>query len=355
MNATIVVVTDRPSRSTELAEFLRRVAGVQVVGTEQRWNEGRPPRAVVSDLTLTHPHAVRCLRRLRQAYGEGDIPLLCLLRSGDPNAHLEAKALGAKACLPAESQHELVAEAVVRLAFPGQEVADRIVARSCSRAAEVLDSMFCAAQGGAAPSMTAVERGVSPVLDAIKDGGLDRWLATVWAYDDATYQHCLLVTGYAAGFAQFLGLSRRDRQALVRAALVHDVGKAQIPREILNKPGRLTDDEMAVMRTHAACGFDLLASGGECDAATLDAVRHHHEMLDGSGYPDGLRGDQISDPVRLLTVCDIYAALTERRPYKAPLPPEEALRILNGMSGKLEPALLSAFAQSVHQAVPRAA
>jgi putative nucleotidyltransferase with HDIG domain len=347
-------VTDRPTRSTELAEFLRRVADVRVVGTEERWNAGPRPTAVVSDLTLTHPHCIRSLRRLRQAYGEGAVPLVCLLRSGDPSAHLEAKALGAKACLSADSHHELVADALVRVAFPGQEVADRIVSRSCSRAAEVLDSMFSTAQGGGAPSMAAVDRGVGPVLEAIKGGRLDRWLATVWAYDDATYQHCLLVTGYAASFAQFLGFSQRDRQALVRGALVHDVGKAKIPREILNKPGRLNDDEMAVMRTHAACGFDLLANGGECDAATLDAVRHHHEMLDGSGYPDGLRGDEIGDPVRLLTICDIYAALTERRPYKAPLPADEALRILAGMSGKLEPALLGAFAQSLQQ-VPRAA
>jgi len=101
------------------------------------------------------------------------------------------------------------------------------------------------------------------------------------------------------------------------------------------------------MRTHPAAGFELLRDGGECDPVTLDAVRHHHEMLDGSGYPDGLRGPEIGDLVRLLTICDIYAALTERRAYKPPLPAEDALAILAGMGGKLEIRLVAAFGDSI--------
>ncbi|HEX8166068.1 MAG TPA: HD domain-containing phosphohydrolase [Beijerinckiaceae bacterium] len=355
MDSFIVLITDRPGRSAALADHLARIADVQVVGTEERWSRGPGIAAVVSDLTLGRPPAVRCLQAFQSRYGQFQVPLVCLLRSPDPNTIAEARAFGAAAWLPADAPHAAVAEAVVQSANLADAAGKRLVHRSCRRAAEVLETLFQAAQDGTAPSMARVEAGLTPVIEALEDGGLERWLETVWAYDDATYQHCLLVTGYAASFAQFLGFARRDQQALVRAALVHDVGKAQIPLAILNKPGRLDADEMSVMRTHAAIGFDVLRRGGECDATTLDAVRHHHEMLDGSGYPDGLSGASISDTVRLLTICDIYAALTERRPYKAPLAADDALRILNGMSGKLEPALLEAFGLSVQHQTRQAA
>ena len=191
----------------------------------------------------------------------------------------------------------------------------------------MLTGLFDGVRGGGTISLPQVDAGLDPILSAVREGGLTRWLETVWTHDDATYQHCLLVAGVAAQFVLHLGFRTEDREHFVRAALLHDVGKAQIPREILNKPGRLTADEMAIMRRHPVIGYDILRESG-CDAATLGAVRHHHEMLDGSGYPDGLVGAEISDTVRLLTICDIYAALTERRSYKPPMPPRDAMAIL---------------------------
>ena len=126
--------------------------------------------------------------------------------------------------------------------------------------------------------------------------------------------------------------------------MLHDVGKAKIPLAILNKPGRLTDEELSVMRTHAAAGYELLRQQGQYGADVLEVVLRHHELLDGSGYPDGLAGPQINDLVRLVTICDIYAALIERRPYKPPMPPARAFNILQEMGQKLEGALVHAFA-----------
>ena len=158
---------------------------------------------------------------------------------------------------------------------------------------------------------------------------------------------CLLVSGTVAAFALSLGLSQTDRQLLTRAALVHDVGKSRIPHAILNKPGRLDDDERAVMQTHAPIGHEILSASGGCDPITLAVTRHHHEMLDGSGYPDGLAGDAIGNMVRLLTICDIYAALTERRPYKEPMPMADAMAILTAMDGRLEARLVQSFGEAM--------
>ena len=150
-----------------------------------------------------------------------------------------------------------------------------------------------------------------------------------------------------SAFAQSLGLSRADQLTMARAALVHDVGKARIPHAILNKPGKLDPDEMAVMRTHAVLGYDILRASGTCDPIALAVTRHHHEMLDGSGYPNGLSSEAVSDPIRLLTVCDIYAALIERRSYKASFSSDEAMRVLQNMVGKLDGALVQAFGIAV--------
>jgi HD-GYP domain-containing protein (c-di-GMP phosphodiesterase class II) len=127
------------------------------------------------------------------------------------------------------------------------------------------------------------------------------------------------------------------------AATLHDIGKARIPLSILDKPGRLDPDEEEIIRRHPVIGHDLLKGMSGITPEILDGVRHHHEYLDGSGYPDGLKGGQISDLVRLLTISDIFAALIEARPYRAPMPRPDAYEILRGMEGKLEGALVRAF------------
>lgn len=183
------------------------------------------------------------------------------------------------------------------------------------------------------------------VMAAIADGGIRQWLEVVWTYDDFTYQHCLLVTGLAAAFAADLGFTKNDQQHLIKGALLHDLGKAKVPLAILNKPGPLTSKEVAVMRTHVTVGHELLSEQGDYPPELLDVVLRHHELLDGSGYPDGLEGSQISDLVRLVTICDIYAALIERRPYRHFMQPAQAFQTLQEMEGKLEAALVRAFAQ----------
>ncbi|MFD0938221.1 HD-GYP domain-containing protein, partial [Methylobacterium trifolii] len=215
------------------------------------------------------------------------------------------------------------------------------------RAGAVITGLLDAARSTGTVDAAAIEGGLDPILTAVGAGGLTNWLATVRSYDDATYQHCLLVAGLAATFAIDLGFSERDRHQLVRAALVHDVGKARIPLAILNKPGPLDPAERTVMRDHAAFGHEILVAAGGFDPTVLAVVRHHHELLDGSGYPDGLSGGAIPDPVRLTTICDIYAALVERRPYRAPMPSAEAIGVLKGMTGKLDMALVHAFARTV--------
>src|SRR6266852_5421254 len=162
------------------------------------------------------------------------------------------------------------------------------------------------------------------------------------AFPDS-YRQCLFVTGFAVAFAQHLGMREDDQRRLTRAALLHDVGKAFVPVAILDKPAKLTDEEMRVMRKHPRLGYDALAAQGGFPAEMLDVVLHHHELLDGTGYPNGLRGNQISDIVRLTTVVDIYAALVEDRAYRLAFTHAKAFAIMEQMDGKLDRHLLQAF------------
>jgi HD-GYP domain-containing protein (c-di-GMP phosphodiesterase class II) len=125
--------------------------------------------------------------------------------------------------------------------------------------------------------------------------------------------------------------------------MFHDIGKAKIPLAILDKPGRLDDNERALIEMHPVAGFDVLKANSAISPEILDAVRHHHEYLDGSGYPDALCAESISDIVRVLTIADIFAALIEQRTYKPTMPREKAYEILRGMHGKLEKPLVDAF------------
>jgi HD-GYP domain-containing protein (c-di-GMP phosphodiesterase class II) len=206
-------------------------------------------------------------------------------------------------------------------------------------------SMFSSVRSGRPLKLADARQATSKIITRVGQDGLSTWLDEVRRYHEGTFQHCLLVTGVAVAFGLDVGFSGGDVSRLGMAATLHDIGKARIPVSILDKPGRLDPEEEAIIKRHPAIGYDLLKGVSGISPDILDGVRHHHEYLDGSGYPDGLSGSQITDLVRLLTISDIFAALVEARPYKAPMPREDAYQILCGMEGKLEGALIKAFAK----------
>jgi putative nucleotidyltransferase with HDIG domain len=208
---------------------------------------------------------------------------------------------------------------------------------------KAFSAMFSAIGHGNAIHLADAETVTTQIVASIGQNGLNGWLDNVRKYHEGTFQHCLLVTGIAVAFALDINFSSQDVKRLGMAATLHDIGKARIPLSILDKPGRLAPNEEDIMKQHPVIGYDMLKDIPGICSETLDAVKHHHEYLDGSGYPDALTAPQISDLVRLLTISDIFAALIESRSYKAAMPREEAYNILCGMDGKLETSLVKAF------------
>ena len=150
---------------------------------------------------------------------------------------------------------------------------------------------------------------------------------SIEAKDPYTEGHCARLSKFSVELALALGLPDEQLVALRRAGIVHDIGKVAVPESILLKPGPLTLEERKIMEQHPIVGVRI------CEPLrsfrqVLPIIRHHHEKLDGSGYPDGLKGDEIPVTARIMTIVDIYDALTTERPYRSALSPTEAFSIM---------------------------
>ena len=166
--------------------------------------------------------------------------------------------------------------------------------------------------------------------------------AAVETQDRYTIGHARRVARNAALVASGMGLSDEEVATVRAAATVHDIGKLDVPREILNKPGKLTPEEFEVVKHHAADGAALVACLGDAELTTI--VRHHHERVDGTGYPDGLAGDQIPIGARILAVADTFDAIVSPRPYRPAATHKRAIDVLHEEAGThFDPDVVKAF------------
>ena len=187
------------------------------------------------------------------------------------------------------------------------------------------------ARMGSQVDMAKSENLVESIIDSVaRNADAMVSLSKLRAFDEYTFTHCINVSVLAVALGKHLKLKRRALQFLGVAGLFHDVGKALIPPEILNKPGKLTDEEFAVMQGHPAKGYDFLKRQIS-NQDILRGVSEHHEKYNGNGYPKGLAARDIAPLARLIAVADVYDALTSERVYKKGMLPNKALKIMYGM------------------------
>ncbi len=162
--------------------------------------------------------------------------------------------------------------------------------------------------------------------------------SAVEAKDEYTQGHIERVANLAVSMGRMMMLCGKDIKALQYGGILHDIGKIGIPDEILNKPGPLDGNEWEVMKQHPAIGYKICMPIGETLGSALDVIRYHHEKIDGSGYPYGIRGDQIPTVARIMAIADIYDALVTDRPYRKGIGRAKAIEILNedAANGKLD-------------------
>ena len=216
------------------------------------------------------------------------------------------------------------------------------------RSREAVQSMFAEARLGRAMDVEQGRQLVEEIASSVMSSpGTLVSLARLKTTDTYTYLHSVAVCALMVSLGRQLGLRESQVREAGLAGLMHDLGKAVMPSPVLNKPGRLTDEEFAIIRTHPERGHALLLEGGNAPPDVLDVCLHHHEKVDGSGYPHRLAGDKISLIAKMGAVCDVYDAITSNRPYKAGWDPGESLRQMAQWKGHFDPLVFQAFVKTV--------
>jgi putative nucleotidyltransferase with HDIG domain len=245
----------------------------------------------------------------------------------------------------AEAVPPSVQTTVEKTAFSDElKRASRIVAKG----KEAVVSMFQEARMGKAIEAEAAAPLVEEISNSVlRNPGALISLARLKTADDYTYMHSVAVCALMIALARQLKLDEDQARAAGMAGLLHDLGKAMIPMEVLNKPGKLTDAEFALVKTHPEEGHKLLLAGQGVSAITRDVCLHHHEKFDGTGYPTKLSGDKISLFSKMGAVCDVYDAITSNRPYKAGWDPADSIKRMAEWKGHFDPVVFQAFVKSL--------
>src|SRR5215813_188968 len=288
----LLLASDRSDQSGELAEILSRVGDVDTVATADIPTAPKDFSGVVVDINLRSPESVQTVRKKLQSDAYSQVPRLFVLADALHHASMQAWALGATDTISRPFDAKALLQRI-HAAFPDSAGYDatengKVLNRGVSAAHAVIIKMFEHLPAGMPLQFDDVVQAENKILKAIKHSSLREWLTAVGCHHADTYRHCLFVTGFAVAFAQHLGMREEDQRRLTRAALLHDVGKAFIPTAILDKPGKLTDEETELMREHPRRGYEALAAQGGFPPEMLDVVLHHHELLDGTGYPHNL-------------------------------------------------------------------
>ena len=341
--SAVKVVADSAERVDHLKACLDGLFAADYLSLEQL-HSSRPGKFTVVDIDLRDPAHVNNVRHWLKARPSGGE----IVVSVDHASHFEsvqAYAIGATCLMPRPLNAQWLQRKVTRTrSSRGVPVELEETHDLCRPSLHALQDIFSAAALGEAPKMDAIKAVSGQIVEAIEQKGLLQWLEVIRSYHSQTYQHCLTVTALAVGFGRHVGFTRADTEKMASAGLIHDIGKAKIPLEILEKPTPLSEVEIKLMQKHPELGYDILRDAPDFDDELRDMVLHHHEYLDASGYPHALQGSEISDLVRVITIADVFSALIERRTYKAPLSGQDALAVLHSMGPQLDRSLVRAFA-----------
>lgn len=224
------------------------------------------------------------------------------------------------------SEWHTISVAEQKLSFE-EEVQKAAVLRKNTRA--TIDKMFQEMRMGFAVDTDSAKEVVHELVESVAaDADAALWLTNLKNVHDYTAQHCMNVSVLAVVLGKHLGFTKDQLKLIGLGALLHDIGKMGTPAEILDKPGKLTPEEFEVIKRHPVDGHDAMLATGKVPDQALQMIKYHHERLSGRGYPDGLRGDQISTAVLIVAIADVYDAITSDRVYHKGIPAYEALQTL---------------------------
>ena len=338
----VLVVDDTPDNLALMADLLRDTCKVRVANSGERAlklvSTGLPPDLILLDIMMPGMDGYEVLRRLKAEEATRHIPVIFLTAKTDTEDERVGLELGAVDYLTKPVSHAIL-QARVRNHLALKAQADFLRDKSAFLEAEVAKR--------------------TREVQAVQDVTIQALASLAETRDNETGNHIRRTQHYVRALAEHLKshpqfasqLTDDYVQGLFKSAPLHDIGKVGIPDRILLKPGKLTDEEFAIMKTHTTLGRDALEHAEQQLGANVpflgiakEIAYSHQEKYDGSGYPQGISGDAIPLSARLMAVADVYDALISRRVYKAALPHEQAVAILaEGRGRHFDPDVLDAF------------
>jgi putative nucleotidyltransferase with HDIG domain len=251
---------------------------------------------------------------------------------------------------PAATVQPAARPASTPVAAPSRSFAEemRTATAVCEKGKAQVQRMFNEARLGRAIDAEAFRPLVQEISDSVfRNPGAIVSLARLKTQDDYSYMHSVAVCALMVALGRELGFDEEQCRTAGTAGLLHDVGKALMPLAILNKPGKLTDAEFDVMRSHPVRGHELLQEARGTAEEAMEVCLHHHERFDGDGYPHKLPNDKLNQLVRMGSICDVYDAITSNRPYKMGWDPADAIGKMASWKGQFDPAIFATFVKSV--------
>ena len=305
------------------------------------------PAAIVIDETIPPMGGMNLIKTLRKEATSKTLPLVYTANAVDAESLDEAKSYGQVEPLGKPYQPRSLVGAISRMVNAGVEASwEKIEPVQKEALKNTLTSFNAIAdqiQGDDPIAYGEVRESCTPLVTAIQNQNFKDMLRGVQDHDNYSFVHSLRVATFLSLFGTTVGIKGDELMVLATGGLLHDLGKMYIPHEVLNKAGKLDDTEFNVMKSHVSHTQDHLDRNSELPSGIAVIAGQHHEKLDGSGYPNGLKGSQINELARMAAIVDIFGALTDRRVYKDPMPPEKALVIMADMKTHLDQNLLALF------------
>jgi putative nucleotidyltransferase with HDIG domain len=342
----VLLASDRADRSGDLASILMKAGEVEQTSTYDMPDTPEGQYAgVVIDIDLSSLSSVQIVRRKLTSKAYQEVPRLFVLSDALHRESTQAWSLGATDTIRWPFDAATILKRL-SMSFPEREEevqAGAALNEGLAAAQDVMIKMFEKLPAGQPLTFKDITLAEDKILKALRRSSLREWLVAINKHHSRTFRHSLFVTGFAVAFAQHLGMRDADQRRLARAALIHDVGKAFIPVALLDKIDALTPEEEAALSKHAQIGFDTLSAQGDFPPEMLDVVLHHHELLDATGYPEMIGGEQVADIVRMITIIDIFSMLVEDRPDSPAMSHAEAFGAMEGMRTQIDQQILQAF------------
>lgn len=306
-----------------------------------------PPAAIIVDEDAPSTGGTRIVEKILLHPKLKDVALICTSVHSHSQFFDDAARLGVRGFLTKPFRRHTLIDAISRQVNHHVESAwekvEPVQRTALKQTVTLFNSISDKIDHGEPLLYTDAKESCAPLVEAISSNHFKDILRGVRGHDNYSYVHSLRVATFLSLFGHTIGIRGDDLAMLATGGLIHDVGKMSIPHEVLNKPGRLEGEEWAVMKSHVERTVNHLRLDPLLPKGVLIIAAQHHEKLDGSGYPKGLSGSDLNELARMASIVDIFGALTDRRVYKDPMPPEKALEIMSEMTNELDQHLLALF------------